>query len=302
MIYSKNFIYKILKKITLGLIVTYSSLSAHSLWVNSFESKLGHGQRHSMVSIGWGHEIPMGDKLNSINGRVFIESFSFYDPSLKKFELYKPEFKPAKPTLDNKEFNIYKTDLAMQKIEFKDKAKKGVHQLEIKTKPTYYTMYIDSKNKQRLKLKPIDQLKDVKKVIASFKYQGFAKSYLTVKKWEQPKALGHDLEIIPLSDLSNVKVGDLLEFKVSFKGKPVSHSPKGEKYATFWSSTYGQDDGVRLFSYIKNGKTSFRVPSNGQWIINTYNIQNVTKDNEIKNLYGKTKTLANAATITFHVK
>ena len=291
-----------IKKLGVCLLLSFSSLSAHSLWVNSFESKVGHGQRHSMVSIGWGHEIPMGDKLNSTNGRVFIENFTFYDPDLKKYELYKPKFKPAKPTLNKDGFNIYKTDLAMQKIEFKEKAKKGVHQLEIKTKPTYYTMYIDSKNRQRLKLKPIDELKDVKKVLASFKYQGFAKSYLTVDKWEKPKPLGHDLEIIPLTDLSNVKVGDVVEFKVTLKGKPVSHSPKGIKYATFWSSTYGQDDAMRLFAYIKKGKTSFRVPSSGQWIINTYNIQNVTKDNEVKSLYGKTHTLASAATITFHVK
>jgi len=291
-----------IKKVALCLLLSFSSLSAHSLWVNSFESKLGHGQRYAMVSIGWGHEIPMGDKLNSINGRVFIENFSFYDPNLKEYKLYKPEFKPAKPTLDKDEFNIYKTDLAMQKIEFKNKAKKGVHQLEIKTKPTYYTMYIDSKNRQRLKLKPIDELKDVKRVIGSFQYQGYAKSYLTVGEWKQPKELGHDLEIIPLSDLSNVKVGDVVEFKVTLKGKPVSHSPKGEKYATFWSSTYGQDDGMRLFSYIKEGKTSFRVPSSGQWIINTYNIQKITKDGPLKDLYGKATMLANAATITFHVK
>lgn len=291
-----------IQKTLLGLLFSTSSLFAHALWINSFESSLGHGGRYTMVSVGWGHELPMGDKLNSTNGKIAINDFNFYEPDLKKHKLYKPVFKPQKATLENKGFDIFKADLATQKIALKEEAKKGVYQFEVKTKPTYYTMYLDSKNRQRLKLKPIDKLKDVKKVIASFKYQGYAKSYLTVDKWKEPKALGHDLEIIPLTDLSNVKVGDLVEFKVAFKGKPVSNGPKGIRYATFWSSTFGQDDGVRLYAYIKNGKTSFRVPSNGQWIVNTHTEQNVTKDNEVKELYGKTKALMNAASITFKVK
>lgn len=289
-------------KLILISILTSSSLYAHILWVNSFESTQGHQGRHSMVSIGWGHVLPMGDKLNSMNGRAFIENFTLYEPNLKKHELYKPEFKPAKATLENKGFDIFRADLATQKIAIKENSKKGVYQFEVKTKPTYYTIYIDSKDRKRLKLKPIDKLKDVKKVTASFKYQGFAKSYLTVDKWEKPKPLGHDLEIIPLTDLTNVRVGDEVEFRVTLKGNPLSNSPQGEKYATFLSSNFNQGKGVRLFAYIKNGITGFKVPTSGQWVINVYNTQNITKNNEVKELYGKAKVLMNAATIAFHVK
>lgn len=289
-------------KLIVASVVASTSLSAHILWVNSFESTLGHQGRHAMVSIGWGHKLPMGDKLNSMNGRAFIDNFTFYEPDLKKYELYKPVFKPAKATLENKGFDIFKSDQAAQKIAIKKDAKKGTYQLEVKTTPTYYTIYIDKKDRKRLKLKPIDQLKDAKKVTASFKYQGFAKSYLTVDKWEEPKPLGHDLEIMPLTDLSNVKVGDEVKFKVTLKGKPLSNSPQGEKYATFLSSNFNQGKGVRLFAYIKNGITGFKVPTSGQWVINVYNTQNITKDNEVKELYGKAKVLMNASSVAFHVK
>jgi len=255
-----------------------------------------------MVSIGWGHVLPMGDMLNSVNGRVGVDSFSFYEPNLKKHTLYKPEFKPENPSVKNKGFDIFNADQAVQKIALKKEATKGVYQIELKTEPTYYTIYLDSKDRQRLKLKPMDELKDAKKVIASFKYQGFAKSYLTIDEWKKPKPLGHDLEITPLSDLSNVKVGDEVKFKVTLKGKPLSNSPQGEKYATFLSNNFNQGEGVRLFAYIKNGITGFKVPTSGQWVINVYNTQNITKDNEVKDLYGKAKILMNAATVAFHVK
>jgi hypothetical protein len=43
------------------------------------------------------------------------------------------------------------------------------------------------------------------------KYQAFAKSYVTVCKWTNPRPLGHGLEIIPLTDLSNLHVSDLVK-------------------------------------------------------------------------------------------
>jgi len=292
---------KLLQKILLSVTLSASSLFAHSLWINNFESH-AHAPGHSMVSLGWGHSLPAGDKLNSVKGRVMIDSFNFYDPNLKKFELYKPVYKPAKATLENKNFDLYRADLATQKIALKKDSQKGVYQLEVKSIPTFYTVYIDEKGRKRTKLKAKDEIKNLKKTIASIKYQGFAKSYITINKWEKPEPLGHDLEIIPLTDLSNVSAGDLVEFYFTFKGKPISHSPKGIKYATFFSNTYGQSDGFKLMSKIKKGKAQVRVPTSGQWLVNVYNIQAVTKDGDTKSLFGKTDTLMNGASISFNVK
>ncbi|BDQ35870.1 hypothetical protein SYK_02300 [Pseudodesulfovibrio nedwellii] len=81
------------------------------------------------------------------------------------------------------------------------------------SKPTFYTQYIDKKGRQRLALKFHDQVKDIDKVLMAVKFQVFAKSYMTLGKWTQPAALGHGLEIIPLTDLSDVRVGDLIKFE-----------------------------------------------------------------------------------------
>ncbi len=88
-----------MKKIIIILLVLIFSASlahAHSLWINAFESH-GHGGHNAMVCLGWGHALPMDDILNSTNGRIAVERFELFDPSLKKTELLKPEFKLAEP-------------------------------------------------------------------------------------------------------------------------------------------------------------------------------------------------------------
>ncbi|PIE64860.1 MAG: hypothetical protein CSA26_05885 [Desulfobacterales bacterium] len=61
--------------------------------------------------------------------------------------------------------------------------------------------------------------KIIKKVLFSVRYQAFAKSYLTLEKWVKPVPVGYGLEITPLTDLSTLKVGDMVEVDVRFHGK-----------------------------------------------------------------------------------
>lgn len=290
------------QKTMLAVIFTVSSLWSHTLWINSFESKHNHGTHHSMVSLGWGHALPYGDQLNSVNGSVGIQNFDLFDPNMKRTKLYSPELKIATPTIEKKSFDIYKADSAMQKIALKKDSQQGVYQLGVATNPTYYTQYIDTKDRMRLKLKPKDEIKDIKKVLISLKYQGYAKSFITLGDWSEPKSLGHDLEIIPLSDLSRVKTGDLVEFNVALKGKPISSKIPDIKFATFWSKNFGQEDKFELMSYLKNGKAQFRVPSSGQWVMQIFDAHHVTKDGKSKDLYGKAEIYAVATSITFDVK
>jgi len=290
------------QKTMLAVIFTVSSLWSHTLWINSFESKHNHGTHHSMVSLGWGHALPYGDQLNSVNGSVGIQNFDLFDPNMKRTKLYSPELKIATPTIEKKNFDLYKVDSAMQKIALKKDSQQGVYQLGVATNPTYYTQYIDTKDRMRLKLKPKDEIKDIKKVLISLKYQGYAKSYITLGEWEKPKTLGHDLEIIPLTDLNSVKTGDMVKFYITLKGKPISHGPKGVKFATFRSANFGQDDQFEILSYVKKGKAQFRVPSSGQWVMQIFDAHHVTKDGKSKDLYGKAEIYAVATSITFDVK
>jgi len=293
---------QIIKKVVLATIVTVSSVSAHSLWVNSFES-FAHKPGHTTVSLGWGHTLPIDDMLNSPNGKVLIEKFSIIDPKGETTALKIPSSQIAEPFNKTNSFDIYNSDVGLQKIALKKDSPKGVYTIKAKSKPTFYTMFIDNKDRKRLKLKSKDKLKNVKKVLMSVKYEAFAHSYLTLgNKWEEPKATNKGLEIIPKSDLSNVKVGDLVEFEVFFFGKPLHASAKSDAYITADSTSFGQSHKFSLFSKIKNGKAQFIVQSAGQWKVECKHKSKVTKDGKLKDLYGKTNSLINAATLTFNVK
>lgn len=46
----------------------------------------------AMVSLGWGHALPMDDILNSPNGRVIIDRFDIIEPDMTKTERKTPEY------------------------------------------------------------------------------------------------------------------------------------------------------------------------------------------------------------------
>jgi uncharacterized GH25 family protein len=293
---------KLIKNIALAAVLSLSSLSAHSLWVNSFES-FSHKPGHTTIGLGWGHSLPIDDMLNSPNGKVIVEEFSITDPKGNKTALKIPSNEVAQVQKETNSFDIYNSDVGLQKIVLKKESPKGLYKIEAKSKPTFYTVFIDNKDRQRMKLKSIDKLKNIKKVLMSVKYQAFAHSYLTLgDKWEEPKATNQGLEIIPKTDLSNLKVGDLVEFEVLFYGKPLSSGMKGTEYITANSSSFGQGHKFSLFSKIKNGKAQFIVQSSGQWKVECGHKNKITKDGKLKSLHGKANILVNVATLTFNVK
>ena len=292
---------KVISYLVLGLLSIVTGAHAHSIWINSFESH-AHQPPHAMVSMGWGHALPMDDTLTAPNGRIAIERFELIDPSLKRTGLIKPEFKISKADLTTNNFEVFAADLGTQKVALKKNSARGVYQFSVISKPAFYTKYIDTNGKNRLRLKPKDQLDDIQKVMMSVKYQAFAKTYLTMDQWTPPKALGHALEIIARTDLSNLAVGDLVEVDVLFYGKPLNTTKKGIKYITAHSSSFGQSDGFYLMSYIKKGRAQFRVQSVGQWMIAVRNIDDVTADGALQNLYGKVEQVYHSASLTFQVR
>ncbi len=274
---------------------------AHSFWINAFESHLYHSY-HAMISLGWGHVLPMDNILMSPNARIAIDRFELLDPLLQKTDLLKPAFKLSEPELTTDNFDLIAADMGIQKVAFKEGSAKGVYQIGVATKPAFYTQYIDKSGKTKMKLKPEDELKDIQKVLMSVKYQAFAKSCLTVGQWTNPKPLGHNLEIIPLTDLSNLQVGALVEVDVRFHGQPLSASAKNVEYITAWSSSFGQSDGFCLMSYIMDGHAQFRVQSSGQWMVGVNHKDNVTGEGPLKDLYGKAEMVLRSASLTFTVK
>jgi len=293
---------QILKKSILLVVLGLSSLSAHSLWVNSFESFV-HKPGHITVGIGWGHTMPIDDMPNSANGKVEVENFTITSPNGKTTKLQLPNAKIEEAKIKTDEFDVFNVDVALQKIALKKDSPKGVYTIKANSKAGFYTYYIDKKDRKRLKFTTKDKLKDVKKLIWSVKGQNFAKSYLTLgNKWEDQTPTNKGLEIIPKTDLSNLKVGDMVEFEVLFFGKPLNMTATNLEFIKAFSNTFGQGKGFYLFSLIKNGKAQFEVQTPGQWIVDCHHKEDVTKDGPLKELYGKVNHVFHSASLTFNVR
>lgn len=193
-------------------------------------------------------------------------------------------------------------DLGIRKLGLTDKTKPGTYQVAVTSKDNFFTVYLDKKGKQKMVTKPLDQVKGVGKILTSIKYKSFAKAFFAVKKWTDPKPLGFALEIMPMTDLSDVHVGDVVPFQITFMGKPFSCGPGGIEYITATSNSFGGPDGFFLAAYIMNGKAQFRMPAAGQWVANIYVRQDVTPESNLKDLVGKCTMVYYAGTISFNVK
>ncbi|SHN54024.1 DUF4198 domain-containing protein [Desulfovibrio litoralis] len=103
-----------------------------------------------------------------------------------------------------------------------------------------------------------------KTVLSVNKYEKYAKTFLNtqVKSEMFSRALGQELEIVPVSDLSMLKVGDYLEAKLLYKGKAL-RSPVWATYDGFTkeSNTYAY--------YTESEKDTFKVKIThpGIWMI-----------------------------------
>jgi uncharacterized GH25 family protein len=296
-----------MKKTSLSLIAGLlligltSQAMAHTLWINLYES-FAHPPGHAIVSLGWGHAVPMDDLLVSKSGSIQLATFDLIDPELNRTVLPMPVLKMEDVIETSSGMTAQCGDLGIRKLGLTDKTKPGTYQVVATSRVDFFTMYLDKKGKQKMVMKPLDEVKDAHKVLFSVKYKSFAKAFMAVKKWTDPKPLGYDLELMPMTDLSNVHVGNLVPFEISFMGKPLSSGADSIQYLTATSNTFGGPDGFFLSAYIMNGKAQFRMPAAGQWVANVYVKQDVTPESDLKELVGKCTTVYYAGTISFNVK
>ncbi len=296
-----------MKRTSLSVIVVLASIifstqaMAHTLWINLYES-FAHPPGHAMVSLGWGHTVPMDDFLASKAGSLQLATYDLVDPDLNRTALPLPVLKMEDVIKTGSGMTAQCGDLGIWKLSLTDKAKPGTYQVVVISKETFFTKYLDKKGKMKMAVKPLNQVNDASRMLAAVKYKSFAKAFTAVKKWTDPKPLGHDLELMPMTDLSNVHVGDMAYFDVSFMSKPFSCTNDKIEYMTATSNTFGGPDNFSLYSYLINGKAQFRMPAAGQWVVNVYVRREVTPDNELKHLASKCTTVWYAGTISFNVK
>lgn len=282
-------------------LITASTAWSHALWLNLNES-FEHPPGHALTSIGWGHAVPMDDFLASENASILLEKYALIDPDGKVESLGVPVVKRGELSKTKSGLVTEAGDLGLRKISLTDKSKKGTHTVIVESKANYFTGYIDKKGKMKMSPKPMDQIKDAKKFTFSTRFKACAKSYMTVDTPSAPPASGFDLEITPITDMTNIKKGDLVEFEVTLNGEKLTCDMKGMNYLFAESNTYGSPDKFKLCSYIVDGKAQVRIPTTGQWMFNVLVKKNVTKDNSLKDLYGKCNSIYYGTTITANVK
>ena len=129
-----------------------------------------------------------------------------------------------------------------------------------------------------------------------------AKTFFAHQKWTQPKALGHTLEIIPMTDLSAVTAGDLVEFKIIFMNEPFSSLPSQIERITAVSNTYGGPDNFYLAANIYGGKAAIRIPTAGQWVATVYYVQDISQNERLAPLATKCRQVHYVASISFNLK
>lgn len=268
---------KISKLLLVGAVAT-TSLLAHGLWLNSFESISAKGG-HVTVGFGTGHNLKIDD---AISQRTTFLSFNLTTPQNENIELKMPS-KEISDVYKDKNIRIIPSNLAMQKISFNEDSISGTYSISMATKSTFFTKYIDNKGKERFKRVPKDKIKDVKEILSSKKYTKYAKSYFVFKNWTQPKPVGHKLELIPTKDISKLYIGDTITLNVLYKGEALSSG-----YVTAKNSLSKGDNA--LYAPIRKGKVKFVLTNFGQW---NFNVTQEEKGDI---------TLVNTASATINIK
>ncbi|MFC2491955.1 MAG: DUF4198 domain-containing protein [Campylobacter curvus] len=285
------------------ILVVVAALGATSLYAHHFfviANENSDEPKSATVNIGWGDVMPMDDFFEGNK----LQSYAIYDPNLKKFEFKFDKNANIKPEISGKEFpsaGISSGDSYVQKINFNKDAKEGVYQISAVTKRLQFSVWKDKNGKTKWGDVYLDEIKDAQEVTFSLNHQSFAKSYISVGKWSEPKSVGDALEIIPLSDLSTLKVGDEVKFKILTDGKPLASDHDGSPKLKAYGELFGSDDGYAISSTIEDGIVTIKIVAPGRWIVTTNTIKPVDKTNSPE-LIGKALSAGYNASITFFVK
>lgn len=278
-----------------------TSAMAHTMWVNLFRSS-DHLPGHALAILGWGHSLPLDDLLASPHATLQLNAYELVAPDGTRTNLSIPVVKMDPGTKTSTGITLQKGNLGIRKLCLTKETMPGTYQVAASSKETYFTSYIDNKGKKRLSPDPINEIADIKKVLIGMKFGACAKSYMSVKEWRDPKPVGFDLEIMPKTDLTRVRVGDIVPFEVTFLGKPVQRF-EGDtiQYITASSNGFGGPDGFFLSAYITDGKGQFRMPAAGEWVVNVYFKQPVAENESLAAYADKCTVVYSSATVSFHV-
>lgn len=121
-----------------------------------------------------------------------------------------------------------------------------------------------------------------KTVLASYKYENFAKTLLNVKaaktggqEFKQP--VGQPLEIIPLGNIADLKAGDEMQFDVLHNGKRVS--------VPLWATYDGFSKEMNTYAFYtdapESGAPKVKFTEPGLWMVRT-ELQAKSQDKDVQ--------------------
>ncbi|WP_419677614.1 DUF4198 domain-containing protein [Aliarcobacter lanthieri] len=246
-----------IKKI--GFVVIFTTLSAvqslaHDFFVDGYNSST------FKAILGYGHDFPYPEKISEDRLDIF-EPISIIDKDLKI------------TTLKNDENYKYSSKKSLDD---------GTYILKSRYKTTYWTKTIDNKWEMGKTKKDIRNSQYCEKVTM------FAKSIINIGKDTNDfitKSIGQNLEIIPLDNPSNFKVGKPFKVKILLDGKPAKTIAVKGTFDSFIKNQfafYGKTD--------LKGEIEILPLRGGKWILMTENIRKLDESNCDDELLASTLT------------
>ena len=239
-IFAKQFGFLVIS-LTLVLGATCYQAGAHDMWLEVRDYTPAVGDEISLT-LGYGHYLPAREFMDRKN----LEEIYILDEKGNKIGMK-----------------------AYSEVEFKGEKslkKEGTYLVVAKKKGGFFTKTTEGYKRGQSK----KGLKNVIKCTYSAKY---SKAIVNVGKTGGKtfsKALGHELEIIPLTDPGNLQEGDYLAIKVMFKGKPLSSTHVFGTYLGFSTEK-------NAFAYTtktsKEGIAKIKMLKSGVWLITTSHIE-----------------------------
>ena len=241
--------------------VTCYQASAHDLWleVRDYTPEMGED---ITLTLGYGHYLPAREFMTHVD----LE------------EIY---------MLDNKDKRIGLERYS--DVEFRgEKPLEGTYLVVAEKKGGFFTKTTKGYERGRSK-------KGLKNVIECTYSKKYTKAIVNVGKGEGKtfsKALGHELEIIPLENPENLAEKDYLSVKVTLKGKVL---PSSHVFATYSGFSTEKNTFAYATKTNKNGIAKIKMLNSGVWLMTTY----------YKEAYPDTKECDQhnfASSLTFEVK
>jgi uncharacterized GH25 family protein len=244
---------------------------AHNLWLNAVDYSPELSKRtgaHTKLYFGFGHKFPVHDFLDK--------------EKLVEFKLIKPDGKTR--DLEPGEGGYMATPLILKK--------EGAHVVAAATKTGFYTMYFEGKGVHH----KLGSKEGLEKVLLSLYYENYTKALIDVGETANDAyaaPVGHNIEIVPMENPYLKKVGETLDLKVLYKGRPAPFCNVSATYVGFSA----KEDYAYSNKANSRGISTIRLLNPGQWVVRA-----VVRKPAKEELREKCNEEKYSATISFEVK